>query len=97
MEDSLAIGCNWGLYLNLGVLLETWGSTTRRVNTTRKSESTIPLPFNFNLPYAKSLERYSREELREKFDFVVQNNNWNKEDVVIAIGDYGAILYYPED
>jgi NAD kinase len=67
------------------------------VNTTKKSESTIPLPFNFNLPYAKSLENYSREELREKFDFVIQNNNWNKEDVVIAIGDYGAILYYPED
>ena len=73
------------------------GQYYKFVNTTKKSESTIPLPFNFNLPYAKSLERYSREELREKFDFVVQNNNWNQEDVVIAIGDYGAILYYPED
>jgi hypothetical protein len=28
---------------------------------------------------------------------VIQNNNWNQEDVVIAIGDYGAILYYPKD
>jgi hypothetical protein len=51
------------------------GQYYKFVNTTKKSESTIPLPFNFNLPYAKSLERYSREELREKFDFVVQNNN----------------------
>ncbi|MEP0884997.1 hypothetical protein NDI49_25945 [Trichocoleus sp. ST-U3] len=97
MEDSLAIGCKWGLYLNLGNLLEIMGQYYKFVNTTKKSESTIPLPFNFNLPYAKSLERYSREELQEKFDFVIQNNNWNKEDVVIAIGDYGAIFYYPED
>jgi hypothetical protein len=68
------------------------GQYYKFVNTTKKSESTIPLPFNFNLPYAKSLESYSREELREKFDFVIQNNNWNQEDVVIAIGDYGAIF-----
>jgi hypothetical protein len=44
--------------------------------------------FLFNLPYAKALENYSREELREKFDFVIQNNNWDKDDEVIAIGDY---------
>ncbi len=77
--------------------LEIMGQYYKFVNTTKKSESTIPLPFNFNLPYAKSLENYSREELREKFDYVIQNNNWNKEDVVIAIGDYEVILYYPED
>jgi type IV secretory pathway component VirB8 len=51
------------------------GQYYKFVNTTKKSKSTIPLPFNFNLPYAKSLENYSREELREKFDFVIQNNN----------------------
>jgi NAD kinase len=77
--------------------LEPMGQYYRFVNTTKQIESTIPLPFNFNLPYAKSLEIYSKDELREKFNFVIQNNNWNKEDVVIAIGDYGTILYYPED
>jgi len=77
--------------------LKIMGQYYKFVNTTKRSESTIPLPFNFNLPYAKALENYSREELREKFDFVIQNNNWDKDDVVIAIGDYGAIFYYPED
>jgi len=40
---------------------------------------------------------YSMEELREKFDFVIQNNNWSQEDEVMAIGDYGTIFYYPKD
>ena len=73
------------------------GQYYKFVNTTNKSESTIPLPFNFNLPYAKSLEIYSKEERREKIDFVIHSKKWNKEDIVIAIGDYGAIFYYPED
>jgi NAD kinase len=49
------------------------------------------------MPWAKSLENYSRQELREKFDFVIQNNSWDKDDAIVAIGDYGTILYYPED
>jgi len=73
------------------------GQYYKFVNATKRSESTIPLPFNFNMPWAKSLERYSKEELREKFDFVIQNNNWSQEDEVMAIGDYGTIFYYPED
>ncbi len=77
--------------------LEIMGQYYKFVNPTKKSESTIPLPFNFNLPWAKSLEYYSREELQEKFDFVIQNNNWHKDDRVIAIGDDGAIFYYPEE
>lgn len=77
--------------------LEIMGQYYKFVNTTKKAESTIPLPFNFNLPHAKSLENSSREELQEKFDFVIQNNSWDKDDVVIAIGDYGTIVYYPED
>ena len=77
--------------------LEIMGQYYKFVNSTKKSESTMPLPFNFNLPWAKGLENYSREELREKFDFVIQNNNWHKDDVVIAIGDYGTIFYYPEE
>lgn len=84
---------SWLLFQKIGIM----GQYYKFVNTTNKSESTIPLPFNFNLSYAKSLESYSREELREKFDFVIQNNNWNQEDIVIAIGDYGDIFYYPED
>ena len=73
------------------------GQYYKFVNTTKQLESAIPLPFNFNLPWAKSLESYSQEELREKFDFVIQNNNWSQDDEVIAIGDYGTICYYPKD
>ncbi len=73
------------------------GQYYKFVNTTKQQESSISLPFNFGLPYAKSLERYSQEELKEKFDYVMKNNSWSDLDEVIAIGDYGNILYYPKD
>ncbi|MBF2062903.1 MAG: hypothetical protein IGS39_00480 [Calothrix sp. C42_A2020_038] len=72
------------------------GQYYKFVNTTQQKESTISLPFNFGLSWAKSLENYSEEELKEKFDYVIQHNNWSQDDEVIAIGDYGNILYYPK-
>ncbi|MUG96331.1 hypothetical protein F7734_29920 [Scytonema sp. UIC 10036] len=71
------------------------GQYYKFINTTKKVESTIPLPFNFGMPWAKSLESYSQEELKEKFDYVKINNNWSENDEVIAVGDYGNIVYYP--
>jgi len=72
------------------------GQYYRFINTTRKEESSVSLPFNFGLSWAKSLERYSQEELKEKFDFVIKNNNWDENDAIIAVGDYGNILYYSD-
>jgi type I restriction-modification system DNA methylase subunit len=71
------------------------GQYYKFVNTTQQKESTVSLPFNFGLSWGKNLERLSEEELKEKFDYVIENNNWSKDDEVIAIGDYGNILYYP--
>lgn len=71
------------------------GQYYKFVNTTKKEESNISLPFNFGLSWAKSLEYFSEEDLKEKFDYVIQHNNWSQDDEVIAIGDYGNILYYP--
>jgi hypothetical protein len=31
------------------------------------------------------------------FDFVIKANNWEETDEVIAIGDYGDIVYRPEN
>jgi hypothetical protein len=73
------------------------GQYYKFINTSRQQESTISLPFNFGLSWAKSLERLSQEELKEKFDYVIQNNNWRQEDEVIAIGDYGNIIYFHKD
>lgn len=71
------------------------GQYYKFINTTQKVESTISLTFNFGMPWAKNLESYSQEELKEKFDYVKNNNNWSDQDEVIAVGDYGNIVYYP--
>ncbi|MGI8786184.1 MAG: hypothetical protein ACR2HG_00295 [Pyrinomonadaceae bacterium] len=54
-----------------------------------KNQSEIPLPFNFGLTWAKSLEKFSDKELEEIFDFVIKENNWKETDEVIALGEYG--------
>ncbi len=73
------------------------GQYYKFVNTTKEEESDIPLPFNFGLSWAKNLRNNSQDELKEIFDFVVKNNDWEETDQVIAIGDYGDIIYYPEE
>jgi hypothetical protein len=72
------------------------GQYYKFVNTSQQKESNISLPFNFGLSWAKSLERLPEEELKEQFDYVMEHNNWSRDDEVIAIGDYGNILYYPK-
>jgi hypothetical protein len=69
------------------------GQYYRFLNTTKESESQIPLPFNFGLPWAKNLNDLSREELAKVFEFVRQGNQWPGTDKVMAIGDYGDIIY----
>lgn len=71
------------------------GQYYRFVNKTREEESQISLPFNFGLPYAKSLEHYSADELQAMFRFVVKHNaHWQEQDEVVAIGDYGNVIPY---
>lgn len=72
------------------------GQYFKFTNTTKGEESNIPLPFNFGLPWAKNLGAASQEELKEIFDFVVKNNNWEASDEVIATGDYGDVFYCPK-
>jgi hypothetical protein len=72
------------------------GQYFKFTNTTKGEESKVPLPFNFGLPWAKNLGAASQEELKESFDFVVTNNNWEETDEVIATGDYGDVFYYPK-
>jgi hypothetical protein len=73
------------------------GQYYKFVNATKQAESHIPLPFNFRLSWAKSLEYESQKKLKEMFDYVIANNNWAATDEVIAIGDYGTIIYYPKE
>jgi len=73
------------------------GEYYKFVNKTRKEESQISLPFNFGLPYGKSLENYESKEVAAMFSFVIKHNdNWTEEDDVTAIGDYGAIIQYKD-
>jgi hypothetical protein len=71
------------------------GQYYKFINATQRKKSSISLPFNFGLSWAKNLENLSPEELKDKFDYVIANNSWRQDDEVIAIGDYGNILYYP--
>jgi len=65
------------------------------VNSTKEIESTLPLPFNFNLPWAKNLDENSEPDLLQIFAFVRQGNQWSEGDEVVAIGDYGLMLFPP--
>ena len=62
------------------------------VNKTTEKQSEIPLPFNFGLTWAKSLENFSDEEMEEAFNFVIKQNNWNETDEIIALGEYGTSI-----
>ena len=65
------------------------------INKTRKEESLISLPFNFGMPYAKSLESYSDDEVEAMFRFVVKHNDdWTEKDELVAEGDYGTVIKY---
>ena len=61
------------------------------INKTRSEASQIALPFNFGLPYAKSLEHYDQKEVEAMFRFVVKHNEgWNEQNDLVAVGDYGS-------
>lgn len=73
------------------------GQYYKFVNKTRNEESQISLPFNFGLPWAKSLENYPNDEVEAMFRFVIQHNEgWQVEDEVVAVGDYGVVIAYEE-
>ncbi|MEO0377644.1 MAG: hypothetical protein AAF329_24190 [Cyanobacteria bacterium P01_A01_bin.17] len=67
----------------------------RFVNLSRQEVSQISLPFNFALPYAKSLERYDRMEVAAIFRYVIRHNtDWTVEDELVAEGDYGEVVRF---
>lgn len=73
------------------------GEYYRFVNRTRREESQISLPFNFTLPYAKSLEHHDPKEVAAMFRFVVKHNDgWSPTDDLVAIGDYGRVIAYAD-
>ena len=73
------------------------GQYYKFVNTAKQQESTVSLPFNFGLSWAKNLDQLSEAELKEKFDYVIEQNDWSIEDEIIAVGDYDTVLYYPRN
>ena len=70
------------------------GQYFRFINRDRQVESEIGLPFNFGMPWGKGLERLSNEELKKQFDFVIQANDWQPTDNIVAEGDYGETIDY---
>ncbi len=73
------------------------GQYYRFINRDRKVQSEVSLPFNFGLPWGKSLERLSDEDLKKQFDFVIQANGWEATEEIVAEGDYGETIDYPTD
>lgn len=73
------------------------GQYYKFINRTRQEESQISLPFNFGLPYAKSLEHYDEKEVEAMFRFVAKHNEgWSETDELVAIGDYGNEIAFAE-
>lgn len=73
------------------------GQYYKFINKSRNEESQIALPFNFGLPWAKSLENYPNDEVEAMFHFVIQHNEgWQAEDEVVAVGDYGTVITYQD-
>ena len=65
------------------------------VNRTRQEISQISLPFNFGMPYAKSLERYDSQEVAAMFRFVIKHNaGWSEDDELVAEGDYVEVITF---
>lgn len=66
------------------------------INKTRDEKSTIPLPFNFGLPWCKNIheDSYSDDQRYNFFLFVIENNNWSENDIIYAAGDYGTEIYF---
>lgn len=71
------------------------GQYFRFVNATKRTESSASITSNFSLSWAKNLHRIYDERLDEIFDSVIQANNWEETDAIIAIGDEGDIVYRP--
>jgi hypothetical protein len=44
------------------------GQYYRFINRNRQAQSEVGLPFNFGMPWGKSMERLSPEELKKQFD-----------------------------
>ena len=65
------------------------------MNATRRTESKASISSNFGLSWAKNLHRIYDERLDEIFDLVIQANDWEETDEIIAIGDEGAVVYRP--
>ena len=55
-----------------------------------------PLPWNFGLPWMKSLEKLDEQEQIKVFKQVMLLNNWSKGDVY-AVGDYGYTIIYDSE
>jgi hypothetical protein len=55
-----------------------------------------PLPWNFGLPWMKSLEKLGEQQQLKIFKHVMELNNWLKGDV-FAIGDYGYTIIYDSE
>jgi hypothetical protein len=72
------------------------GQYYRFINRDRQVESEVGLPFNFGMPWGKSMERLSEEELKKQFDFVIQANDWDQTEDVVAEGDYGETIDCPK-
>ncbi|ETX06812.1 MAG: hypothetical protein ETSY2_14870 [Candidatus Entotheonella gemina] len=69
------------------------GQYYKFINKTRMEESQISLPFNFGVPWAKSLECYDDEQIKAMFRFVVKHNEgWQDDDELVAVGDYGTVI-----
>lgn len=64
------------------------------VNKTKNVKSTVGLSCNGGLSFMSKLHMHEPDEQDEIFKSVINDNKWDHDDVIVAYGDSGDVIYY---
>lgn len=75
-------------------IIQLYGSIFLFFNRTRGIKSEIGCNSNFGLEWMPKLNKYSENTARIIFLQVINGNNWNNTDTIVAEGDSGDEVLY---
>lgn len=67
------------------------------INQTTKQRNKLPCPWNYGFTWARKMNLiFIDKEIKEIFIYMININNWNVNDNIIAEGDCGDTLYWKD-
>lgn len=66
------------------------------INTTTNDESTVPIPINFGVEWAKNMHNYSESLKKYIFLYIIVANYWKYSDLIEAQGDDGDLYKWSD-